>query len=300
MLSIGEFSRLCNVSPKTLRYYAEIDLLLPDEINPANGYRYYSVKQLKRMLFINRLKSYNFSLDEIKAILGKEESADGILYKELLRKKREIEKQTRELEEILSRLEEDISNLQQGKSIMSYLDNIDVELAEVPEMNILSLRKMLHEYECAKGTQESFKQLLEKVKADRLTVLASPMTLFHSAEFGAAGLDFEFAIPVKEYVTGTRNFAPGLCLKTTVHGSYSQLSAVYARQLEYAREEGYRCSNALFEVYITDPSCITNERELITEVYYPVKKESVKVSEENSRLRLSGQVHDGEGDDIYE
>ena len=51
MLSIGEFSNICQVSTKTLRYYAEIGLILPDEINPENGYRYYSIEQLKRMLY---------------------------------------------------------------------------------------------------------------------------------------------------------------------------------------------------------------------------------------------------------
>ena len=76
MLSIGEFSNICQVSTKTLRYYAEIGLILPDEINPENGYRYYSIEQLKRMLFINRLKSYNFSLEEIRAILDAKKPQD--------------------------------------------------------------------------------------------------------------------------------------------------------------------------------------------------------------------------------
>ena len=40
MLSIGEFSKICQVSAKTLRYYDEIGLLRPEEINPENGYRY--------------------------------------------------------------------------------------------------------------------------------------------------------------------------------------------------------------------------------------------------------------------
>ena len=43
MLSIGEFSKICQVSAKTLRYYDEIGLLRPEEINPENGYRYYRV-----------------------------------------------------------------------------------------------------------------------------------------------------------------------------------------------------------------------------------------------------------------
>ena len=92
MLSIGEFSNICQVSTKTLRYYAEIGLILPDEINPENGYRYYSIEQLKRMLFINRLKSYNFSLEEIRAILDAKKPQDEKLYVELIRKKRELKK----------------------------------------------------------------------------------------------------------------------------------------------------------------------------------------------------------------
>ena len=55
MLSIGEFSKICKVSTKTLRYYDEIGLINPSEVNPDNGYRYYAIEQLEKMLFINRL-----------------------------------------------------------------------------------------------------------------------------------------------------------------------------------------------------------------------------------------------------
>ena len=33
MLSIGEFSKICKVSTKTLRYYDEIGLINPSKIN---------------------------------------------------------------------------------------------------------------------------------------------------------------------------------------------------------------------------------------------------------------------------
>jgi len=39
------------------------------EVNPENGYRYYSIEQLKSMLFINRLKPQHFTLEEIKSII---------------------------------------------------------------------------------------------------------------------------------------------------------------------------------------------------------------------------------------
>ncbi|GAA4293928.1 MerR family transcriptional regulator [Anaerocolumna aminovalerica] len=272
MLSIGEFSNICKVSTKTLRYYAEIGLILPDEINPENGYRYYSIEQLEKMLFINRLKSYNFSLEEIKTILDSEELQDEKLYLELTRKKKEIEKQVQEFEKTLDQLNNDISNLRQGKSIMSYLESIDVQLVEVPKMYLLSIRKMVHEYEIAEEYGNCFIKLIKKIQEDKLTILAPPMVLFHSAEFSPFGLDTEFAIPVKEYVTGTRDFYPGLCLKTVLYGSYSELSSVYAKQREWAEKEGYECNNALYEVYVTDPSQVLKESELITEIYYPIKK----------------------------
>lgn len=273
MLSIGEFSNICKVSAKTLRYYAEIGLLLPAEINPETGYRYYSVEQLETMLFINRLKDYGFSLDEIKFILNSKESQDEQLYNALSRKKKEIGRQLLAYEKILEQLDEDILTLRQGKSIMSYLDSIDIQLTEVPAMYLLSVRKMVPECNFPQEYQNCFGQLFRKTAFGQLTMSAPPMVLFHSDEFSPFGLDTEFAIPVKEYAKGTRDFHPGLCLKTVLHGSYSGLSSVYTKQREYAETNGYKSSNALYEVYVTDPSQVENEDELITEIYYPVKKE---------------------------
>lgn len=272
MLSIGEFSNICRISTKTLRYYAEIGLIFPDEINPENGYRYYSIEQLETMLFISRLKSYKFSLEEIKAILVSQESQDEKLYLALAKKKREIEQQVQEFEKTLDQLNNDISNLKQGKSIMSFLESIDVQLVEVPRMYLLFIRKMVQENDFAEEYANCYGKLFKKITDDKLTMLAPPMVLFHSAEFSPFGLDTEFAIPVKEYVTGTRDFHPGLCLKTVLYGSYSDLSSVYAKQREWAEKEGYESSNALYEVYVNDPSQVSKESELVTEIYYPVKK----------------------------
>lgn len=262
------------MSTKTLRYYAEIGLILPEEINPESGYRYYSIGQLETMLFINRLKSYNFSLEEIKAILESAELQDEKLYSALIRKKKEIGKQVQEIEKTLDQLIDDISNLEQGKSIMSYLESIDIHLVEVPMMYLLSIRKMVHEDEFPEEYGNCFSKLLRRIADEKLTMAAPPMVLFHSEEFSPLGLDTEFAIPVKEYVTGTRDFRPGLCLKTVLYGSYSNLPSVYAKQHEWAEKEGYESNDALYEVYVTDPAEVSKESEFITEVYYPIKKKA--------------------------
>lgn len=272
MLSIGEFSNICKVSAKTLRYYAEIGLLEPSEVNPDNGYRYYAIEQLEKMLFINRLKAYSFSLDEIKTILQLEEIQDDNLYLAFIHKKKEIEKQLHNYRKLLTQLEDDISAIEQGKSIMSYMDKIDVRLVDVPKMYLLSIRKMVQVEDYPTEYIKCYEKLFKRIAADKLTMTGSPMVLFHSAEYSPAGLDTEFAIPVQEYATGTRDFCPGLCLKTVVQGAYSELPSVYTKQIEWAEKEGYQNTDALFEVYITDPSQIASVKYNITEVYYPVKK----------------------------
>lgn len=276
MLTIGEFSRICRVSTKTLRYYAEIGLMLPEEINPETGYRYYSIKQMETMLLINRLKAYHFSLEEIKAVLEAEELMEDKLYAALNEKKKVISAQMKLLKNTLEQMDSDLSALKKGKSVMSYLEDIDIELVEVPKMYLLSIRKMIQEQDFPDEYGDCFGKLFQKMEEKKLTASASPMVLFHSDEYSPFGLDTEFAVPVKEYATGTRDFSPGLCLKTVVRGSYEQLPSVYAKQIEWAEKEGYANCNALYEVYITNPSEVLQESELITEVYYPVKKSAQK------------------------
>ncbi len=114
MLSIGEFPNICRVSTKTLCNYAEIGLLLPSEVNPENGYRYYAIEQLETMLFINRLKAYHFSLDEIGDIL-KSDSSEEQLYAVLSKKKQELERQVQNTQDALLQINTDIQTLMQTK-----------------------------------------------------------------------------------------------------------------------------------------------------------------------------------------
>ena len=46
---IGEFSKLCQVTVKTLRHYEEIGLMIPVEVDEWTGYRYYDISQLRCM-----------------------------------------------------------------------------------------------------------------------------------------------------------------------------------------------------------------------------------------------------------
>ena len=64
MLKIGEFSKLAQVSIKTLRYYAELGLLTPGWVDRYTGYRYYTLQQLPRLNRILTLKELGFPLEQ--------------------------------------------------------------------------------------------------------------------------------------------------------------------------------------------------------------------------------------------
>jgi len=273
LLSIGEFSKICGVSTKTLRYYAEIGLINPDEINPENGYRYYSISQLKDMLFINRLKSYYFSLEEIKAILALEEDQlEEKLCSVLNRKIRDIQDKLDAFAYTQQQMSNDISNLEKGIPVMSYLDHIEVQLVETQPMNILYMRQMLNGDDYALGYGQYFSRLYEKIATEKLTLLGKPMTIYHSPEYNPTGNDTEFALNVEEIVKGTRDLPGGLCAKSVVQGSYSDLTSVYARLREWVEHEGYALVKSPYEVYLTDPNQASIPEDIVTEVYFPVKK----------------------------
>src|SRR5688500_12216183 len=69
MIKIGEFSKLVQVPVPTLRYYDQVGLLKPSEVDRFTGYRYYSASQLPRLHRILALKGLGFSLEQIAAVL---------------------------------------------------------------------------------------------------------------------------------------------------------------------------------------------------------------------------------------
>lgn len=63
--TIGQMSKLYNIPVKTLRYYDEIGLFKPYEVDEKNGYRYYRIEQFKMLDTIWFLKSMGIPLKEI-------------------------------------------------------------------------------------------------------------------------------------------------------------------------------------------------------------------------------------------
>lgn len=104
MLKIGEFSRLSQVTIKTLHHYDELGLLKPAQIDPITNYRFYTVEQLPRIHRIMALKEMGLSLEQIGLMLDQELSTEQM--RGMLRfKQSEIQQEMREAQRQLSMVE---------------------------------------------------------------------------------------------------------------------------------------------------------------------------------------------------
>ena len=137
MYSIGEFSRIAQVSKRLLRYYNEIGLFQPIKVEPASGHRYYSASQLPELNRILVLKELGLSLDQIRRFIKDDISLEEIQGM-LLMKKAELEQQV--LDE-LRRIRTIESRLKQIQDRATYVS--DVVVKQVSQQKLVGIRKVL-------------------------------------------------------------------------------------------------------------------------------------------------------------
>lgn len=67
-MNIGMAAKRSGLPAKTIRYYEEIDLLVPDRL--ANGYRDYTEADVHRLAFIHRARDLGFDIESCRKLLA--------------------------------------------------------------------------------------------------------------------------------------------------------------------------------------------------------------------------------------
>jgi DNA-binding transcriptional MerR regulator len=70
VFSIGEFSTASGIPVRTLRFYHDEGLLVPAAVDCETNYRSYDQRNLEVARVIVALRDLEFSLDDIREILG--------------------------------------------------------------------------------------------------------------------------------------------------------------------------------------------------------------------------------------
>jgi len=67
-MNIGKVAQKSGLPPKTIRYYEDIGLILPDRLD--NGYRSYSKADTEKLRFLQRARSLGFSIEDCRKLLS--------------------------------------------------------------------------------------------------------------------------------------------------------------------------------------------------------------------------------------
>nr|WP_317324245.1 MerR family transcriptional regulator [uncultured Flavonifractor sp.] len=123
--SVGELSKLQNISRQTLIFYDKIGLFQPAYVDPDNGYRYYSSSQLDALDTILLMKKMGLSLDEIRVYM-QDYTADS----SILAMKRQLSVLTSQIEELQmlkSRVEHRCAQLEHARDVREWGERVTLE-----------------------------------------------------------------------------------------------------------------------------------------------------------------------------
>lgn len=235
---IGEFSRMMQVTVKTLRHYEKKGLLLPYEVDEWTGYRYYTICQMQKLNAIRQLQRLGFTLEEIKELYEEDSHVPSV--EQLTEKINKTEELPKQLMERRDQLKEWLESSKKHNDMEKY----SIEL--LPEVIVASHREVISNY----GALGML--CYEKIGPEMQRLgCQCPMpgycfTIEHSEEYSPDSIDIEYCEQVVEMGQNSHIIQfkclpaveKALCVKHM--GPYERFYETFAEVFQYIEENGYR------------------------------------------------------------
>ena len=266
MFTIGEFSKICQISIKTLHYYDRIALLRPAKVDKFTGYRYYSQEQLDRMLLIQRFKRYGFSLEEIAYLIDCTEPE--IRLKKLRQQKQKLTRQMQDTHLIINELNAHLQNFERTGDIMNYQKNYAIQTVETAPQAVLTCRQNMGVGQFG----QYYSSVFEKIAKNKLTTNGLCGAIYHDREFEPDNSDIELFVGIEEQAQADKTLPGQFCAMTIHKGPYSSLHDAYGALVEWIAQSEYECCGAPYDIYAKGSLQMLPPEQWETEVYIPIRK----------------------------
>jgi len=275
-LKVGEFSRLCQVPVKTLRYYDEIGLFAPSEIDRFTAYRYYALDQLPRIHRIMALKELGLSLEQIAQLVNSHLAVDQIR-EMFLAKEAEVQQRVQEEQERLALVKFHLRQIEQESAMPA----LQIVIKKVEPFHALTLRKIF-------PTQPDVDQVGHDIQKAQMAGLIKnimlPMGIAYVEEFTRTDLDYEFvlpydsasiaAVPLENSGTLVPRLVDGIEMAATYmhQGDYDALTDATISLQRWVVENGYTLGSEMRMLYFRGPMHRVAPHEYLTELQHRITK----------------------------
>lgn len=269
MIRIGDFSRISQLSVKTLRYYDEVGLLKPVEVDRFTGYRTYAFDQLPRLYRILALKDLGFSLEQITRLLD-QDLPTAELRGMLRMKQEELRAHVQDEMERLERVERRLKQLEQEMDMSKY----EVVIKKVEPITVASVRDIIPSYP---EQGHLWEKLGIAMRQKGAISKGACFTLYHADE---PEIDAEVCEPLAQKVQASgdlqvRELPAVETMASVIHnGPFNTLTEAYTALLKWIETNGYRVDGPAREIYLKEPTPPGNQADpnTVTEVQFPVVK----------------------------
>jgi DNA-binding transcriptional MerR regulator len=270
LIPIGRFAQITHFSVKALRMYADGGLLQPLYVDPAPGYRYYSLAQAPVAARIRLLRLLDMPLEEIRAVL---QATNQELVRMLL---------TRHQQRITDRMARDQQALLLLQRVLEKPDafmSFTVKVKKVLDQPLVSI--------CTHAAYGTFGQVIRSALSVLLAYAADagiscpeqlPLVILHqstSPQDMEAGTDLGIGLPVQRTAEGGRGIVSAMLAGGTVAsvihiGPYHELEIIYPVVEAWIEEHEYVVTGPPRNMLLTNHARVSNPAEYQTEVMWPI------------------------------
>ena len=276
MYSIGDLSQLGGVTPRMLRHYHDLGLLVPAEVDEATGYRRYDESQLADLLQVLALKGLGFTLAEIGRVIDGGVGPSELRGMLLLRRT-ELESERDAAAARLALVEAHIHRLENQMSGQPTHD-ITVATTRLPAVHLAVASGVSASFASADigpVIQPLYPKLFEALNAAGVDIVGPSIAYYDDDAGGGIGVHAGF--PIDASVTQVPGLEvvdlPGVDLAATaIHrGDMATVDVDTVEPvLDWIRTHGFRTTGYSRELYLECPDDITQWR---TEMQFPLEPE---------------------------
>ena len=276
-LTIGEFSKFCQVTVKALKHYEKKGLLVPNEVHEWTKYRYYDVAQMQQLNGILWLKGMGFSLEEIRDLFDEGTHRPSIQQIEV--KKNMVKQQISQFQErlaALNRLGENIRQIERMEGIV---------IERLPEIIVAVHRRILRRREDLRHIfNHTISPEIQRIGCRRSQPIYS-FTIEHEQEYKDEHIDTEYCLQVEEMLHDTDlikfkrlpEVPMAVCMKFV--GPYGRYHEHFVEIFRYIAEHDYKINGSYRTQYVEGPWNQKDPEKYVTVIQVPVVR---KVEPANS------------------
>ena len=264
---IGDFSKISQLSIKTLRFYHEKGILEPAFTDSESGYRYYDEDALTKARAIKVLRDFEFSIKEIKKVIHSCQD-DSDLVDALQSKAEEINKTIKRYQTMRSSINEIIK---QEEEVTRMKTNNSIQEKTIEDTLIASMR-FKAKYDAIGPYIGKLYKTCGRFKAGTL------FCMYWDEGYVEGDADIEICLPVNKVITKgdiqSRILKGGLSVSIIHKGAYGTQGSSYQAIFDYMKSSNLESEQPPREVLIKGPGMVFkgNPKNYITEIIMPVQK----------------------------